>query len=106
MKRQRNRAHHAITLLLSTMALPAAPRPADAARRRGWGVVSLDCKQPSPPSGTEIVFYGSTLEAASVADRFDLALLEPPLDLLGRLTQSLLLRRVEYGRWADVSQTI
>jgi hypothetical protein len=87
------------------MALSAAPRLAEAARRRGWGVVSLDRPLKGPPPDSEIVFYGSTLEAAGVAEKFGLALLEPPLDLLARLPPSLLLRRVGFGRWADVSET-
>ena len=93
------------TLLLSSMALPARRAARRRTRRRrGWGVTSLDRNAAPPPQETEIVFYGSTLEAVRVAERFDLALLEPPLDLLTRLPPSLLLRRVGYGRWGDVEE--
>jgi hypothetical protein len=47
--------------------------------------------------------YGSTLEAAALADQFDLTLLEPPLDLLARLPPALLLRRVESRRWENIT---
>ena len=50
----------------------------------------------------EIVFYGSLLDARKVADRFGLALLEPPLDLLVCLPPAMLLRRVEYCRWSEL----
>lgn len=90
------------TLLLSARALPAAPALSKAAARRGWNVVTLD---PEPETATctgEIVFYGSLLVAMDVARRFDLAFLEPPLDLLARIPAGLRLRQVEFRRWSDL----
>ena len=103
MKRRHEQAHASrpITLLLSSMALPAATALALAARRRGWQVATMD-RDPPPSRESEIVFYGSTLEVKAAEKRYDLALLEPPLDLLARLPFSLLLRRVTCCRWGDV----
>lgn len=87
------------TLLVSSMSLPAAPPLADAAARRGWKTISLDRPIPRLGNRDRLIFYGSTLVAMDVATRFELALLEPPLDLLARLPPSLLMRTVEYSRW-------
>ena len=92
------------TLLLSSMALPLAAQLADAAERKGWAVSTL-LNSADLTKGTDIVFYGSTLDAHAVAERFDLALLEPPLDLLAALPYPLLLRQVHYGQWADIPRS-
>ena len=91
------------TLLLSTLALPAAPALADAARRSGWLVFALD-QSSSPRTSGQVVFYGGADVALSVAARFRLALLEPPLDLLTRLPLELRHRAVEYGMFRDLSR--
>lgn len=91
------------TLLLSTLDLPAAPALAEAARRSGWCVFALD-KSPSPRTSGQIVFYGGSDVALSVAARFRLALLEPPLDLLTRLPLEFRLRAVEYGTYRDLTR--
>lgn len=91
------------TLLLSTMGLQAAPTLAEVARRSGWGVVALD-ENPSPRTSGQLVYYGGSDVALSVAARFRLALLEPPLDLLARLPLEFRLRAVEYGAFRDLSR--
>jgi ATP-grasp domain-containing protein len=91
------------TLLLSTLDLPAAPALAEAARRSGWRVFAFD-KNPSPRTSGQVVFYGGADVALSVAARFRLALLEPPLDLLTRLPLEFRLRAVEYGTYRDLSR--
>jgi hypothetical protein len=91
------------TLLVSTLSLPAAPALADAARRLGWLVFALD-ETPSPQLSGRVVFYGGADVALSVAARFRLALLEPPLDLLTRLPLEFRLRAVEYGTFRDLSR--
>lgn len=91
------------TLLLSTLDLPAAPALAEAARCSGWRVFALD-ENPSPQTSGQLVFYGGSDVALSVATRFRLALLEPPLDLLARLPLEFRLRAVEYGAFRDLSR--
>jgi ATP-grasp domain, R2K clade family 3 len=92
------------TLVLSTHSLPASQSLAEAARRRGWHIISLDRPVALPAKTVEIVFYGSTLVAMEAAERLGLALLEPPLDLLARLPPALLLRGVEFHRWGDLQR--
>jgi hypothetical protein len=77
---------------------------AAAARRRGWPVATLKASSCDAPGDSQWIFYGRTLDAVAVADRFKLALLEPPLDLLSRLPYSLLLRKVEFCAWADIQR--
>lgn len=89
------------TLLLSTLALPAAPALADTARQAGWLVFALD-ETSSPRTDDPVVFYGGSDVALSVANRFHLALLEPPLDMLTRLPPPFLQRKVEYGTFHDL----
>lgn len=84
------------TLLLSTWRLPAAGALARAARRKGWRVFGLD-RNPDPQIAGSPVFYGGSDVVVQVAERFNLALLEPPFDLLARTPYSLRLRAVEYG---------
>jgi hypothetical protein len=91
------------TLLLSTLSLPAAPALADAARQSGWLAFALDDNSSPQPSG-QVVFYGGADVALSVAVRFHLALLEPPLNLLTRLPLEFRLRAVEYGTFRDLSR--
>lgn len=91
------------TLLLSTLDLPSAPALADVARRSGWRVFTLDDNS-SPRASGQVMFYGGADVALSVAARFRLALLEPPLDLLSRLPMEFRLRAVEYGTVRDLSR--
>lgn len=89
------------TLLISTWRLPAAEALAGAARRRGWQVAGLD-REPEPHVDDFSVFYGGTDVADAVAARFDLALVEPPFDLLTRTPYALRLRAVEYARYDEL----
>jgi protein-tyrosine phosphatase len=91
------------TLLLSTRTLPAAPGLATAARHAGWSVQAWDEELPDS-LGSRLVYYGGTDVVMQAAAHFRLALLEPPLDLLARLPASLLLRRVEFARFRDLSR--
>jgi protein-tyrosine phosphatase len=91
------------TLLLSTRTMPAAPALAKAAREAGWSVHAWDEDPPYPMSG-RVVYYGRTDVVTQAAARYRLALLEPPLDLLARLPACLLMRRVEFGRFRDLSR--
>jgi protein-tyrosine phosphatase len=91
------------TLLLSTRSLPAALVLGEAARNAGWSVRVWDENPPDPPGG-RTVYYGGSDVATQVASRCGLALLEPPLALLARLPAALLLRRVEFARFRDLSR--
>jgi hypothetical protein len=91
------------TLLLSSWSLPSARALASAARRSRWRVYSPE-KTRTPTIDGRPIFYGWTGDARLVADRFRLALLEPPLDLLTNVPSDLLRRRVEFGQFGDVSE--
>jgi hypothetical protein len=91
------------TLLLSTWSLPAAKPLAEAARRAGWSAY-LHSELPAGSALDDAAFYGGTDLAVAIATRFNLALLEPPLDLLARLPASLLLRNVEFAHFLDLSR--
>ena len=91
------------TLLVSTWSLPAARLLADAARRIGWDAQAFDDK-PTVKPGDDIIFYGGTDVAEDVAARFDLALLEPPLDLLAKIPLAFRQRAVEYCRFSDLQK--
>ncbi|HVT68398.1 MAG TPA: ATP-grasp domain-containing protein, partial [Trebonia sp.] len=91
------------TLLLSTRAMPGTAALADAAHEAGWSVHAWDEDPPDLPLG-RVVYYGRTDVVRQAADRYRLALLEPPLDLLARLPASLRLRDVEFARFRDLSR--
>ncbi|HET6246491.1 MAG TPA: ATP-grasp domain-containing protein [Tepidisphaeraceae bacterium] len=91
------------TLILSTWAMPASRALAAEARRRGWNAISLE-DNAAPRIAGEMVFYGSLLVAMDVAAQFNLALLEPPLDILARLPRALSLRQIEFTRWCDLGR--
>lgn len=89
------------TLLLSTRTLPGATALAEAADIAGWSVQALDERQSVRPAG-RTVYYGGTDVAREAAERYRLELLSPPLDLLARLPNSLLLREVRFARFRDL----
>jgi protein-tyrosine phosphatase len=91
------------TLLLSTRTMPGAPALAGAARNAGWSAHAWDENPPDPPLNG-VVYYGRTDVVRQATARYQLALLEPPLDLLARLPASLRLRDVEFGRFRDLSR--
>jgi hypothetical protein len=86
------------TLILSTWRLPAAEALAGAARRLGWRAFGLD-RTPAARIDAPTVYYGGSDVADQVAERFDLALLEPPFDLLARTPYALRLRSVEFTHY-------
>jgi protein-tyrosine phosphatase len=90
-------------LLLSTRTMPGTAVLADAARNAGWSVHAWDENPPDPPL-SRVVYYGRTNVVRQAADRYRLALLEPPLDLLARLPTPLLLRKVEFARFRDLTR--
>jgi hypothetical protein len=89
------------TLLLSSWDLPSAKTLAQAARDTGWHAYALD-QTPSPAIHGDAVYYGGSDTALATADRFNLALLEPPLDLLARMPRPFLQRSVEFARFGDL----
>jgi hypothetical protein len=89
------------TLLLSTWDLPAAKTLAQAARDTGWRAYALD-ETLSPAIDGDAVYYGGSDTALAAADKFNLALLEPPLDLLARMPRAFLQRSVEFARFGDL----
>jgi ATP-grasp domain, R2K clade family 3 len=91
------------TLVLSTMSLPASSALADAARTLKWDVAVFDRSPSNKPKG-QVTFYGGTDLALAVASRFQLALLEPPFDLLAKLPLEYRRRTVEYARFSDLGR--
>jgi hypothetical protein len=89
------------TLVLSAWSLPAARPLADTARAAGWAAAALD---DTPSIAGDVVYYGTTDRALEAADRFRLALLEPPLDLLARLPLEFRRRAVEFARFGDLGR--
>jgi ATP-grasp domain, R2K clade family 2 len=89
-------------LLLSTRSLPGGMALAAAAREAGWRVSASDEHPPPRPRGRP-VYYGGSDVAEDAASRYDIALLEPPLDLLARLPFSLLLRPVHFTRFRELA---
>ena len=90
------------TLVISCASIQGATLLAMAARRRGWEV-RYGLPEPSELLG-EMALYTSTLDAPVYVERYDLALIEPPLDLLARVPMSLLLRRVDYATWGELGR--
>jgi protein-tyrosine phosphatase len=91
------------TLLLSTRSLPAGPALKKAAQNAGWSVHAWD-DEPSCSSSGRVVYYGRTDVVRQAAALYRLALLEPPLDLLAQLPDSLRMRRVEFGYFRDLAR--
>lgn len=84
------------TLLLASLSLPPARQLADVARERSWKIEVLDDGHERSIKGPRTYFGGSD-QAARYATRYDLCLIEPPLDLLARLPAELLCRPVRFG---------
>jgi hypothetical protein len=101
MKSSRDQA--GATLLLASLSLPSARQLAQLVTARRWRVHALD-ETPDVHVGGRRTFYGGTDRAAAYAERFRLALLEPPLDLLARAPAALLARDVRYGTLAELAQ--
>ncbi len=68
----------------------------------GWYVQIYD-ENPTAMIRDRVVFYGGVDVALPVASHYRLALLEPPLNLLTKLPSPFRLRKVEYGRFRDLS---
>jgi hypothetical protein len=91
------------TLLLTTFDLPAGRTLAQTARNAGWSVFALN-EIPSPAIDADPVYYGGADTALAAADKFGLALLEPPLDLLARIPRPFLQRPVQFARFRDLNR--
>lgn len=78
-------------------------RLAAAATRAGWAVARPTPADP-PPADPDLALYVTTDAAVATARALDLALLEPPFDLLARLPERLRLRPVEAARFADLAR--
>jgi hypothetical protein len=74
-----------------------------AASAAGWGTVTCDGEQ-LPPAVPEPAVYATTDRATRAATALDLALLEPPFDLLARVPERFLRRRVHFARFADLNR--
>lgn len=72
------------------------------AAKRQWPACALD-EVPDVAVKGRRTFYGGTDRAAEYAARYDLCLIEPPLDLLARVPSELLAREVRYGSLASLS---
>ena len=83
------------------MSLPPARQLAAAARERQWAVYALD-ETPGATVRGPRTFYGGTDKASAYAQRYDLCLVEPPLDLITRVPPDLLAREVRYGTLAEL----
>ena len=93
---------HPHTLCLASLSLPSAKQLAAAATASRWNVQVLDeCSHPKA-SGPR-TFYGGTDKAARYAAQFELALIEPPLDLLARLPYQLLWRNIHFKPLKDLA---
>lgn len=91
------------TLFLASLSLPSARQLAQVARRRRWRVAPLDEGPATRASGPR-TYYGGSDRAAEYSQTFQLALLEPPLDLLARVPGEFVLREVRFGTLADVAK--
>lgn len=74
-----------------------------AAEAAGWSVHVADT-DPLPAALAEPAVYVTTDRALAVARALDLALLEPPFDLLTRVPERYLRRQVEAATFADLDR--
>ena len=91
------------TLLISTWTLPAAKALAEAARLDGWRSIGLDEAIKVGVKGS-VVYYGGSDRAVEAATRFELALIEPPFDLLARLPVEFRRRAVQFAQYGDLDR--
>lgn len=89
------------TLLLASLSLPPARQLADVAKEWSWKIEVLDHEPERLVKGSRTYFGGSD-QAARYAARYELCLIEPPLDLLARLPAELLCRPVRYGSLSEL----
>jgi hypothetical protein len=75
----------------------------DAARFTGWSVLSCDT-DPVPTKVDEPVVYVTTDMVFPVIQSLNLALLEPPFDLLTRVPDRFVRRAVELATFADLER--
>ena len=91
-------------LLLASRLLPAARQLEIVARKLKWRVYALDeegdIARMTGPGAFRRTFFGGTDRADEYARRFELALIEPPLDLLARVPPDFLGRTVRFGTLA------
>jgi hypothetical protein len=66
-------------------------------------VLALD-EVPANGPKSDVVYYGGTDRALEAAARFGLALIEPPLDLLGQLPVEFRRRAVRFAQFADLGR--
>jgi hypothetical protein len=93
------------TLLLASLSLPPARQLAAVARDRQWTVHALDDAASKLQVTGPRSFYGGTDRAVEYAARFDLCLIEPPLDLLARVPPEMLLRTARFGSLSEFAAT-
>jgi hypothetical protein len=91
------------TLVLSAWSLPAAKALALAARQAGWRAYAFEQSPDTKPRG-KIVFYGGTDKARAIARQLQLALLEPPFELLAQLPREFRQRAVECSCFGALSR--
>jgi hypothetical protein len=77
---------------------------ARAARGAGWSVFGCDGAVFPDASVADPAVYVTTELALEAAQRLDVVLLEPPLDLLARLPERYLRRTVEFAAFADLQR--
>lgn len=74
-----------------------------AASAAGWETITCDGER-LPPAVPEPAVYATTDRATRAATALDLALLEPPFDLLARVPERFLRRRVHFARFAHLNR--
>lgn len=74
-----------------------------AAEGAGWSVLAGDV-DPLPDRVPEPAVYVTTDRAVATAEALDLALLEPPFDLLARLPERFVRRQVEAATFGDLDR--
>jgi hypothetical protein len=77
---------------------------ARAANDAGWSVIGCDGSTFPDVTVADPAVYVTTELALAAARRLDLALLEPPFDLLARVPERLLRRTVEFATFADLER--
>jgi hypothetical protein len=92
---------NACTLLLASMSLPSARQLAAVATKRRWKVHALDQTPDIQVTGRR-TFYGGTDRCAEYSSRFQLCLIEPPLDLIVHVPPEMLCRSVGFGTLAEL----